>query len=171
MARLLVSRPHASHADHRRADHKRCSQATRSTKANDGHDEEEITQNRDGTRHVGFQRQRRFCSHGGCYQGASTTRGSPNELTTRKFAEAATAKEAYPDTIRRTLEKTEKLERHVKTVTMRADSLAFVNADFFQTLIERQEQTIPELNSLYDHLCLPLPHYRRPDIGLFTVLN
>ena len=88
-----------------------------------------------------------------------------------KCAEAATAEEAYPDAIRRTLEKTEKLERHVKTVTMRADSLAFVTADFFQTLIERQEETIRELNSLYGHLCLPLPHYRRPDIGLFTVLN
>ena len=34
------------------------------------------------------------------------------------------------------------LEKHVKTVTMRADSLAFNEADFFQTLIERQEETI-----------------------------
>ena len=73
----------------------------------------------------------------------------------QKFADAAIAEEAYHDAIRRTLEKTEVLERHVKTVTMRADSLAFVEADFFQTLIERQEETIRELNTLYGHLCLP----------------
>ena len=80
MDRLLVSGPHASHADHRRADHKRCPQATRSTKANDGHDEEEITQNRDGTRHVDFQRQRRPCSHGGRHQGARTAGGGQTSI-------------------------------------------------------------------------------------------
>ena len=52
-------------------------------------------------------------------------------------------------TIKRTLEKTEALERHVKTVTMRADSLAFNEAAFFQTLINSQEETIRELNTLY----------------------
>ena len=72
-----------------------------------------------------------------------------------KFAEAAIAEEAYHDAISRTLEKTEVLERHVKTVTMRADSLAFVEADFFQALIDRQEQTIRELNILYSQLCKP----------------
>ena len=54
-------------------------------------------------------------------------------------AEAAIAEEAYHDAIRRTIEKTEVLERHVKTVTMRADSLTTVEADFFQSLIERQD--------------------------------
>ena len=73
----------------------------------------------------------------------------------QKIADAAIAEEAYHDAIQRTLEKTEALERHVMTVTMRADSLAFVEADFFQTLIERQEETIRELNTLYGHLCLP----------------
>ena len=73
----------------------------------------------------------------------------------QKFVEATEAEVTYHDAIRRTLEKTEALERHVMTVTMRADSLAFVEADFFQTLIERQEETIRELNSLYGHLCLP----------------
>ena len=34
-------------------------------------------------------------------------------------------------------------------------SVAFVEADSFQTLIERQEETIRELNTLYGHLCLP----------------
>ena len=73
-----------------------------------------------------------------------------------KFAEAVIAEEAHHDAISRTLEKTEILERHVKTVTMRADSLTFVEADFFQTLIEREEETIRELNFLYSHLCLRL---------------
>ena len=74
-----------------------------------------------------------------------------------KFAEAATAEEAYHDAIRRTIEKTEVLERHVKTVTMRADLLAYIEADFFQSLIERQEDIIKELHTLYSHHCLPLP--------------
>ena len=74
-----------------------------------------------------------------------------------KFAEAAEAEETYHDAIRRTLEKTEALEKDVKTVTMRADSLAFNEADFFQTLIERQEETIRELNTLYGQLCQPRP--------------
>ena len=64
-----------------------------------------------------------------------------------KFAVAVIAEEAYHDAISRTLEKTEILERHVKTVTMRADSLTTVEADSFQTLIERQEETVRELNT------------------------
>ena len=80
-----------------------------------------------------------------------------NQKFVEAIAEAAIAEEAYHDAIRRTLEKTEVLERHVKTVPMRADSLAFVEADFFQTLIERQEATIWELNTLYGQLCLPHP--------------
>ena len=73
-----------------------------------------------------------------------------------KFAEAVVAETAYHDAIRRTFEKTEVLERHVKTVTMRADSLAFIEVDFCQSLIERQEEIIRELNTLHSHLCLPL---------------
>ena len=62
-----------------------------------------------------------------------------------------------PQSIKRTLEKTEALERHVKTVTMRADSLVTTEAHFFQTLIERQEEIIRELNTLHGQLCQPLP--------------
>ena len=40
----------------------------------------------------------------------------------QKFVDAAEAEETYHNAIKRTLEKTEALERHVKTVTMRADS-------------------------------------------------
>ena len=74
-----------------------------------------------------------------------------------KFAEAAEAEETYHNSIKRTLEKTEALEKHVKTVTMRVDSLVFNEADFIQTLIERQEETIRELNTLYGQLCQPRP--------------
>ena len=70
----------------------------------------------------------------------------------QKFAEAAEAEETYHAAIRRTLEKTEALEKHVKTVTMRADSLALNETDFFQTLIERQEETIRDLNTIYGQL-------------------
>ena len=73
----------------------------------------------------------------------------------QKFAEATEAEETYHSAIKRTLEKTEALERHVKTVTMRADSLAFNEADFFHTLIERQEESIRDLNTLYGQLCQP----------------
>ena len=71
----------------------------------------------------------------------------------QKFAEAAEAEEAYHSAIRRTPEKTETLERHVKTVTMRADSLVTTEADFFQTLIEHQEASIRDFKTLYGQLC------------------
>ena len=73
----------------------------------------------------------------------------------QKSVEAAEAEETYREAIRRTLEKTEALEKNVKTVTMRADSLVFNEADFFQTLIVSQEENIRELNTLYRQLCLP----------------
>ena len=37
------------------------------------------------------------------------------------------------------LQKTEALEKHIKTVTMRADALATTEADFFKALLDRQE--------------------------------
>ena len=73
----------------------------------------------------------------------------------KKYAEAAEAEETYHASIRRTLERTEALEKHVKTVTRRADTMVTTEADFFQTLIERQEETIRELNTLYCQLCQP----------------
>ena len=82
----------------------------------------------------------------------------------QKFAEAELAEEVYHNAIRRTLEKTEALERHVKTVTMRTDSLAYNESSFFQTLIERQEESIRGLNTLYGQLCQPhsTPDQYRP---------
>ena len=73
----------------------------------------------------------------------------------QKYAEAAEAEVTYHAAIRRTLEKTAALEKHVKTATMRADSLVITEADFFHSLIERQEAAIRELNSLYGQLCQP----------------
>ena len=73
----------------------------------------------------------------------------------QKFAEAAEAEDAYHASIKRTLERTEALEKHVKTVTMRADSLVTTEADFFQILIDSQEETTRELNTLYGQLCQP----------------
>ena len=72
-----------------------------------------------------------------------------------KFAGAAEAEDTYHASIRRTLERTEALEKHVKTVTMRADTLVTTEADFFQTLIDSQEESIRELNTLYGQLCQP----------------
>ena len=53
-------------------------------------------------------------------------------LYDQQIAEAAEAEEIYNDSVKRTPEKTEALEKHVKTMTMRADSLAATEADFFQ---------------------------------------
>ena len=38
---------------------------------------------------------------------------------------------------------------------MRADSMVTTEAEFFQTLIERQEEIIRELNTRYGQLCQP----------------
>ena len=75
----------------------------------------------------------------------------------QKFAEASEAEEAYHNAIRRTLDKTAAIEKHVKTVTMRADSLVTTEADFFQTLIEQQEASVRELNTPCGQLCQPRP--------------
>ena len=45
-----------------------------------------------------------------------------------------------------TFENTEALEKNVKPVTTRADSLANTEADFFHTLFELQEETQRDLN-------------------------
>ena len=69
-------------------------------------------------------------------------------LYEQKCQEAAGAEAVYNEAIHRTLEKTEALEKHVKTVTMRSDSLAITEADFFQTLLESQEEAQRNLNEL-----------------------
>ena len=75
----------------------------------------------------------------------------------QKFEEVAEAEETYHNAIKRTLEKTEALERHVKTVTMREDSLAFNEAAFCQTLIDSQEGTIRNSTPYMDNCASPAP--------------
>ena len=73
--------------------------------------------------------------------------------TTENVEEAAEAETIFNDATKNTLEKTEALEKHVKTVTMRAEFLATTEADFFQTLLDRQEETQQNLNALSTQLC------------------
>ena len=78
-------------------------------------------------------------------------------LYDQQIAEAAEAEEIYNDAIKRTPEKTEALEKHVKTVTMRSDSLSATEADFFQALPERQEGAMRYINVLCGQLCQSSP--------------
>ena len=71
--------------------------------------------------------------------------------------EAAEAKTMYNSTIKDTLEKAETLEKHVKAVTMRAESWATTEAHFFKTLLDRQEQAQKHLNELSAHLSQQKP--------------
>ena len=69
----------------------------------------------------------------------------------------------FNDTIKGTLEKAEALEKHVKTVTMRAECLATTEADFFKTLLDRQEEAQRHRNELTAQLQAnktppPTPH-------------
>ena len=46
------------------------------------------------------------------------------------------------------LQKTEALEKYVKTVIMRAEALATTEEDFFKALLDRQEEAQKHLNEL-----------------------
>ena len=74
-------------------------------------------------------------------------------LYVQKFQDAAEAEAVYNEAIQCTLEKTEALEKLLKTVTKRTDSPAIKEADFFQTLHEREEETQRDLNELHAQLC------------------
>ena len=80
-----------------------------------------------------------------------------------KCQEAAEAETVCNEAIKDTLEETEALEKRVKTVTMRAESLATTEADFFQTLLECQEETqrnLQELSAQLFRTCAPQSHAR-----------
>ena len=66
--------------------------------------------------------------------------------------QAAEGETIFNGTIKDTRAKTEALEKHVKAVTMRAGALATTDADFFKTLIERQEEAQKHLNELESQL-------------------
>ena len=71
----------------------------------------------------------------------------------QKCQDAAEAETIFNGTIWDTLEKTGALEKHVRTVTTRAEPLATTEADFFTTLLNRQEETQKDLNELFAQLC------------------
>ena len=74
-------------------------------------------------------------------------------LYEQRCQEVVKAEAAHNEAIKRTLDMTEALEKRVKTVTMRVESLATTEADFFQTLLERQKETQRNLNDLSAPLC------------------
>ena len=96
------------------------------------------------------------CSKSWSFPQARAWQEEAKRLYDRKFEEAAEAEAICNEPIQRTLEKIEAREKHVKTVTMKAGSLATTEADFFskhslsggdtarpqraffQTLLERQ---------------------------------
>ena len=85
-------------------------------------------------------------------QGRAAQARAWQEEAKRFFENSESLREAekiYNIAIKRTLEKTEALEKHVKTGTMRAESLAATEADFFQTLLVRQEETQRDINELF----------------------
>ena len=69
------------------------------------------------------------------------------------------------ETVKDTLEEAEALERHVKTVTMRMESLATTDADFVKTLVSRQEDA--HLNAL-SHLSTVAPGSRHNDCDVLA---
>ena len=70
----------------------------------------------------------------------------------KKCQDAAEAKTVHNEAVKDTLEKTETLEKLVKTVTVRAESLSTTEADFFQTLLEHQVETWRNFNELFVEL-------------------
>ena len=80
-------------------------------------------------------------------QAASGTKGN----AAYEALEAVT--QARSEAVKHTLEKTEALEKHVKTAPMRAESLATTEADFLQTLLERHEEAQRNINNLSTQLC------------------
>ena len=74
-------------------------------------------------------------------------RRKPSGCANYNPPEAAEAEETYNDAIKRTLEKTDALEKHVKTVIVRADSLAaLLTISTMQLLLETPILSCEEVN-------------------------
>ena len=116
MARYIVTGTSARRAGLRRAGPERRAQVARSTAADAGSDAEEITK-------TGTERATSVSKGNAAYAAmeavimAREWRAEAKRVHDQKFVEAAEAEETYCDAIRRTLEKNEALEKHVKTVT------------------------------------------------------
>ena len=75
-------------------------------------------------------------------------RGRQEEVTSRSATKAAEAETMFDGTTKNTLVTAQALEIHAKTVTIRAESLATTDADFFKTHLHRQEEAQEHLNEL-----------------------
>ena len=64
---------------------------------------------------------------------------------------------SFNDTTEDTIENAESLEKHVKTVAMRAESLAATEADLFKTLLDRKEVAQKHMNELSAQLSTIAP--------------
>ena len=71
--------------------------------------------------------------------------------------EAAVAETNYTNAIQKVLGKAEAFEKHVKTVTLRVDSLLTKESDFVQTILERHEDAQNHLNALSEQLSTAVP--------------
>ena len=69
-------------------------------------------------------------------------------LYQQRCQDAAETETMFNGAIQDAVEKAEALEKHVKTVTMRAESLATTDADSFKTLLDNQEEAEKHLNEL-----------------------
>ena len=83
----------------------------------------------------------------------SFLRGARRKRMRAKLPRSCGSRDDYSGAIKDTLEKTEAPKKRVKTVTMRADSLATTEADFFKTLLDHHEETQKHLNELSAQLC------------------
>ena len=90
----------------------------------------------------------RLRSHGSSHSGTRTPRRSEAFSTSNKNKILQMSKTVHSEAVKSTLEKTDALEKLVKPVTMRAESLATTEADLFQTLLHRQEETQGNLHEL-----------------------
>ena len=84
-----------------------------------------------------------------------------NDKKMRGASVSTSARRPQANTIKNTIEKAEPLEKQVITVTMRAESLAAAEGEFFKTLLDRQEEARRHLNELSAPLSetpSPAPH-------------
>ena len=84
---------------------------------------------------------------------ARVRREEAMRLYEQKCEEASETEAIHSAAIKDTPEKTEALEKHVKTLSMTAESLATTEADFLKTRLDGQEETQQNLIELSAQLC------------------
>ena len=86
------------------------------------------------------------------------TQGAYVSTNAKKLPEAETI---YSEAIKDTLQKTEAIEKHVKTVTLRAESLASTEADFFKNTPRPTRGNAEALERALGPAARPAPHTPR----------